>query len=277
MVKTCCVYKCHNRFNVEAKSRGISFFRFPKNKRQRNAWIKAVNRKDWLPNNNTWICSEHFLDGWHGYEPTDGNYSPTIFAYKETEKNVSQVARESRHLVREKSQETLHAEKLVRQQYEIKQQVSLFHHSSYCMEVEENPGNDEMCDLDVMDSDVELPSLKKTVGTQCDTGVIIEENNRLKEELKAARMELEKEKWSVSKIADNDGLTKFYTGLPTFDIFLWLFTYLQDKCSRMSYWTGENAFEIPFFASQHQEMLARFSVFDPRLQNIEQGDRKGMR
>ncbi|ESO87637.1 hypothetical protein LOTGIDRAFT_175945, partial [Lottia gigantea] len=105
------------------------------------------------------------------------------------------------------------------------------------MEVEENPGNDEMCDLDVMDSDVELPSLKKTVGTQCDTGVIIEENNRLKEELKAARMELEKEKWSVSKIADNDGLTKFYTGLPTFGIFLWLFTYLQDKCSRMSYWT----------------------------------------
>jgi hypothetical protein len=34
MVKTCCVYKCRNRANSDAKSKNISFFRFPANKRK---------------------------------------------------------------------------------------------------------------------------------------------------------------------------------------------------------------------------------------------------
>lgn len=96
MVKTCCVYKCNNQYDQKAKSKGLSFFRFPKNKRQRKAWIKAINRKDWTPGEHSWICSAHFIDGWHGYEAGDHNYAPTIFNYKLTPQTTAQKSRETR-------------------------------------------------------------------------------------------------------------------------------------------------------------------------------------
>ena len=47
------------------------------------------------------------------------------------------------------------------------------------------------------------------------------ENQRLKSEFKR----LQDTKWSVAKIKDDDGMAKFYTGLPSFAVFLWLFKY----------------------------------------------------
>ena len=47
------------------------------------------------------------------------------------------------------------------------------------------------------------------------------ENPRLKSELKR----LQDTKWTVAKIKDDDGMTKFFTGLPSFAVFLWLFKY----------------------------------------------------
>lgn len=47
------------------------------------------------------------------------------------------------------------------------------------------------------------------------------ENQRLKSEFKR----LQDTKWSVAKIKDEDGMTKFYTGLPSFAVFFWLFKY----------------------------------------------------
>jgi hypothetical protein len=48
-------------------------------------------------------------------------------------------------------------------------------------------------------------------------------------ELKVKSMEksLKTRTWSVDKIRDNDKATKFYTGLPTFGVFLWLFKWVQ--------------------------------------------------
>ena len=83
MVKTCCVYSCRNRANPSAKSKNISFFRFPANKRKLQAWIKAVNRKDWEPNAHSHVCSEHFVSGWHSDDPNDANYAPTLFSRRE--------------------------------------------------------------------------------------------------------------------------------------------------------------------------------------------------
>ena len=42
-------------------------------------------------------------------------------------------------------------------------------------------------------------------------------------EIEAAFNEKQNNRWSINKIKDNDKFTKFYTGLPTYAVFLWLF------------------------------------------------------
>ena len=41
-------------------------------------------------------------------------------------------------------------------------------------------------------------------------------------------------------IQDNDKKTKFYTGLPSFAVFMALFTFLKPKIESMSMWTGKS-------------------------------------
>lgn len=100
MVKCCCVYKCRNVCNSEARAKEVSFFRFPKDKRKRRAWTNAVNRDKWTPNEHSWICSDHFVEGWHGDDPGDENYAPTLFSYKK-KRTEDDFDREQRRLDRE--------------------------------------------------------------------------------------------------------------------------------------------------------------------------------
>lgn len=57
------------------------------------------------------------------------------------------------------------------------------------------------------------------VAVQCDPDPLLQENMALKAELRR----LQGHKWSVQKIKDDDSKTKFYTGLPSFAVFMWLF------------------------------------------------------
>ena len=74
----------------------MSFFRFPKDMRKRKAWVKAINRAEWVPNEYSRICSEHFVDGWHSDDPSDVNYRPSLFSYKEIPPSEADCARNDR-------------------------------------------------------------------------------------------------------------------------------------------------------------------------------------
>ena len=41
----------------------FQFYRFPTNPEKRSKWIAAVKRDHRIPNDNTWICSTHFVTG----------------------------------------------------------------------------------------------------------------------------------------------------------------------------------------------------------------------
>ena len=43
------------------------------------------------------------------------------------------------------------------------------------------------------------------------------------------KQKLQEKTWSVNKIKDDDKATKFYTGLPSFAIFVWLFRLIQHQ------------------------------------------------
>ena len=54
---------------------------------------------------------------------------------------------------------------------------------------------------------------------------------------------LPKSQMRAKMIEGNDRATRFYTGLPTFVVFVALFEYLQGKASRMRLWRGPKAEE----------------------------------
>ena len=77
MVVSCCAVNCKARY---VKGSGVSFFRFPSNTKQREAWIKAVSRAKWSPSVHDRLCENHFVGKKPSVDPTNVDYFPTIFA-----------------------------------------------------------------------------------------------------------------------------------------------------------------------------------------------------
>ncbi|XP_072391359.1 THAP domain-containing protein 1 A-like [Diabrotica undecimpunctata] len=59
---SCSQRSCSSRSNIDKKSSGISFHRFPKDPERRDIWIKFVNRGKWKPTKYSVLCSKHFLE-----------------------------------------------------------------------------------------------------------------------------------------------------------------------------------------------------------------------
>ncbi|XP_069125298.1 uncharacterized protein [Argopecten irradians] len=241
MVRSCVVYKCFNKADDRGKENCTSFFRFPKNKRKRQAWIKAVNRENWNPTDASYICSEHFDGGWHSDDPEDVNYRPTLFSYKQSTASDLEQARASRLLRRRKEQEILEAEKANKDLLQRRHRFSVMS-NDYSL-----PPEAAVEDIDVVETDMEIDgegrddtNVKsvKEAGMQTDVDPVFSEREKLGEELKKTKEELRKTRWNADKIRNDDAKTKFYTGLPTYAIFIWLFNFLKRKAERMTFWTG---------------------------------------
>ncbi|KAM7167201.1 THAP domain-containing protein 6-like isoform 1-T5 [Macrochelys suwanniensis] len=66
MVKYCAAYNCSNADTKLNRKHGITFHRFPKDKKKKQHWAQAVHRADpmsgklWTPSEWDMICSQHF-------------------------------------------------------------------------------------------------------------------------------------------------------------------------------------------------------------------------
>jgi len=61
---TCCVPGC---FNNSKKDQTLSFYRIPKDKTLRKAWLHKISRKDFRPTDGHRVCSDYFVGGKEGY------------------------------------------------------------------------------------------------------------------------------------------------------------------------------------------------------------------
>ncbi|XP_062568027.1 uncharacterized protein LOC134233958 [Saccostrea cucullata] len=124
-------------------------------------------------------------------------------------------------------------------------EFSLYTHSYCCLQPPDSDSQDmnnnstfvpdETLKLD----DIDIKTFNDK-GVQCDPDPLLEENLALRKELEDLKGERDRHKWSAEKIANDDGKTKYYTGLPSFAVFTWLFNFLRPKAERMRYWVGSN-------------------------------------
>ncbi|XP_062282556.1 THAP domain-containing protein 2-like [Scomber scombrus] len=56
----CAAYGCSNERNIQTRSSGITFHRFPKDNSLRRQWERAVKRKGFVASERSLLCSEHF-------------------------------------------------------------------------------------------------------------------------------------------------------------------------------------------------------------------------
>jgi THAP domain len=79
----CCVVGCTNS-QYRDNHKGIKFFRFPKDEKQKLLWISRVKRLKedgtlWQPSSASRICSSHFSEGLRSQDPRSPSYAPSIF------------------------------------------------------------------------------------------------------------------------------------------------------------------------------------------------------
>uniref|UniRef100_A0A8W8JS03 Transposase Helix-turn-helix domain-containing protein n=1 Tax=Magallana gigas TaxID=29159 RepID=A0A8W8JS03_MAGGI len=166
-----------------------------------------------------------------GDDPADENYVPTIFSYKEKPVNAERENRAARRNIQKDFKD---AECKQKEQEKRQLSFSTFIHSSYTKSRDEEPSSDtEGLVIEPDDVDIGVRHTRDA-GVQCDPDPLLLENLALKSEIRR----LQGLQWSVDKIKDDDTKTKFYTGLPSFAVFLWLFNYLVPKCEKMVYWRG---------------------------------------
>ncbi|XP_062600307.1 uncharacterized protein LOC134261941 [Saccostrea cucullata] len=216
----CEVHLCHfgtGRCICDPPFKLITFPTESKDKYTRSVWIRNINRQNqsgeiWRPNNDSRICSTHFLDG----EPTPSNPYPTIkMGHKEKVTMGRQPPKErSAEVPTKKRKSTSHSDIL-----------------NDC----DVTNNHHLIDHDYLE--------------YCDTCVYKEEEIRkLKDQIKYLNSELnacknklipnQAKTTGMLGLLSSDSKVKFYTGIPTKAAFNAVYNAILPSIKNVRYWKG---------------------------------------
>ena len=207
MGKSCYAVGCADKFY---KGCGLQFYRFlPDSERttdRRRGWIAAIDRKNWEPNEFSWICSAHFVGGQKNDDPTSPAYVPTLFEHVESpvkRKAERDMVRYER--VTEWKRRRLDAQK--------KEQAAL-----------------ALFDLS---TNADLPEQGPTLGlstmteqTKDDITGLEVECYRLRRENADLKVEIARHQMSDDYFTD-DSKVNYYTGLPSLKILMAIFDFVS--------------------------------------------------
>ncbi|XP_072394121.1 LOW QUALITY PROTEIN: uncharacterized protein [Diabrotica undecimpunctata] len=226
-----------NHYNVREKCK---FYRFPKNTKTRNLWIK-LTRRTVEPGPGAFLCSCHFVDG----KKENG---PTLFVHNEG-----------------KTKKFPTPEKRTRAKKEVTEIIEdvLMHDARSVEEPQPSTSTGSV-----------------TTKSLALHAVVDAENYFLRQNLQQVSEDLKhlSEKFSFENIRGNDRLILLYTGLPTEKIFTSLFDLLKNIEVNYYYkWKVEKIRKIDQLLMTlmklrqnfpHEDLAVRFSVAQATVSNI---------
>ena len=208
---SCCAVNCTNRFKRDS---GIGFYTIPAKQVRREAWLRAISRAGWEAKSSDRICGKHFVSGSPSRDPKNVDYVPTLFKDGKRRANCSVPDRER------KERSAKRAKVLENEEDVLTAAEGLLNMSAMASSCE-----DALRDASTQTNHAFL---------MLDPKYLVPANQELSVEVAALQEELESLKHSLPKsplqlMANSNQKTKFYTGLPTYEVFTALFHYLEPQ------------------------------------------------
>ena len=208
---SCCAVNCTNRFSRDV---GIGFYTIPAKVERREAWLRAISRAGWEAKSSDRLCGEHFVSGRPSRDPSNIDYVPTIFKDGKRRANCSMPDQDRRERsakrakVREEEEDRLTAAE------------GLLHMSamaSSCGDASRDASTQTDHAFPLLDPSYLVPPNQDL---SVKVAALQEELVSLKQSLPPSPLQL---------MANSNQKTKFYTGLPTYEVFVALFHYLEPQ------------------------------------------------
>ena len=206
---TCCVPGC---FNNDKRNRGVSFYKFPKDKKLKKIWLQRISRRDFKPTNGHRVCSQHFEGG----KKTYMNNVPTVFPLSKTHQKMNTGPRRT----------------LIRVKTSAKTANTIPSDGSSEAVIE---GGKELTDLDAPLAAEPIHLEEKLEKLQNEMKVLSIKNEGLQNQIQSL-------KFGFNRFIGSDDDMNYYTGMSSHH-FLSLFAFLNagDICSRLRYWGSNNS------------------------------------
>ena len=257
MPTTCAVVGCKTR---QRKGIPRSFYRIPPDSEHRCHWLAFINRKNedgtpWRPGTGDRVCSDHFISGKKSNVSTHPDFVPSVSVRKRQQCRqgpgpaCARFERSKNRAKKKRKQEREAKERVREQQHNLR---ALLHDHNYDTRREEVVIEEQprlLCTTAASAGEDKIPAdVGKVVVscvshfimvmyvTECQTEDTITHPVQCECLCVHAQLQLRPEFCVRMMLEGNDKLTRYYTGLPTYNSFVAFVEYLTPKAVALTLW-----------------------------------------
>ncbi|XP_055958788.1 uncharacterized protein LOC126830983 [Patella vulgata] len=232
----CCAFGCNH---TRSKNDTCNFYEFPVDEHWRKLWVNAVKRNvvtddgkvhPWNPSDSSKLCSCHFLcpPNPSSRQKSNKHVLPTVFVFRKNPTPRSSTKSTSRELPPVLKRKRTDSDTVNK---------STQHDHDYLSTIRTGRLAEAIDNL--TSQHPEFSTFLHDYNTAIQKATAFDEHNQKVQIL------------TLYNVKDDDNLFRYFTGFPTYSVFLALFNYLEDKVIDMKYDKGSKTYEYNFFSNRY--------------------------